>query len=130
MSFSIIIAEHNPLTNGHCYLIEQTKKMFPDDKIIVIMSGNFVQRGEPSILPKYIRASHTITAGADLVLELPVVFANSSAQDFAFGAIKIASHIKGAKRIVFGSESGDINQLIEIKNKLAKKRPCHYLYLY
>lgn len=133
MDYSIIIAEFNPLSNGHKFLIEQTRQLYPEDKIIVIMSGNWVQRGEPAITDKFSRAESAIELGVDLVIELPTLFSISSAEDFAFGAIKIASSIKSAKRIVFGSECGDINMIKEtaelfttqnldtqIKTKLAK----------
>lgn len=113
MDYSIIIAEFNPLSNGHKFLIEQTKQLYPEDKIIVIMSGNWVQRGEPAITDKFSRAESAIELGVDLVIELPTLFSISSAEDFAFGAIKIASSIKSAKRIVFGSECGDINMIKE-----------------
>lgn len=111
MNYSIIIAEFNPLSNGHKYIIEKTMEMFPLDPIIVIMSGNFVQRGEPAIINKFERANVATMLGASAVIELPTIFSISSAEDFAFGAVKIANSISGAKRIVFGSECGDISIL-------------------
>lgn len=113
-----IIAEFNPLTNGHNYIINETKKMFPNHKLLIIMSGDFVQRGEPSIINKETRANHAIQAGADVVIELPTAYATSSAEDFAFGAIKTLSSINGVTHLVFGSECGDINKLTEALNSL------------
>lgn len=122
MSYSIIIAEFNPLSNGHKYLIEQTKELFPLDKIVVVMSGNWVQRGEPAITDKYSRAQASLDVGADLVIELPTIYSISSAEDFAFGAIKIATTLKSAKRIVFGSECGDIKAIAETANLLISQK--------
>ena len=110
MKFSAIIAEFNPFTYGHEYIIKKAKEL-TNNKIICIMSGNFVQRGEPSILDKYTRATHAIKAGADIVIELPTIYALSSAPDFAFGAIKILNSIKDVEYLVFGSECGDIEKL-------------------
>lgn len=110
MEFSAIIAEYNPLTNGHLYHIQRTKKEL-GLPVICIMSGNFVQRGEASIMNKYTRAKHAILAGADLVIELPTVFALSNAIEFAFGAVRTLSSLGCVKYLSFGSESGDIETL-------------------
>ena len=121
MNYSIIIAEFNPLSNGHKFIIDKTKELFPDDKLIVVMSGNFVQRGEPAIIDKFTRAEVATSLGVDAVIELPTLFAISSAEDFALGAVKIASCILGAKRVVFGSECGDINKLKQTAQTLLEK---------
>lgn len=118
MGLSIIVAEFNPLTNGHKYLIDQTKKLFPENKIVVIMSGNFVQRGEPAIIEKSSRTEASISLGVDAVIELPAIFSLSSAEDFAYGAIKIASSFEAENTLIFGSECGDINLLNETEIKL------------
>lgn len=116
MQFSAIICEFNPLTNGHEYIIKKTKELgLP---LLCIMSGSFVQRGEVAILDKYTRAKHAIMAGADMVIELPTIFALSPAQDFAFGAIKILNDLGCIKNLVFGSENGDIKKLTELANYL------------
>lgn len=117
MDFSAIICEFNPITFGHIKLIEETKKRFKLP-IICIMSGNFVQRGEISIFNKYTRARHAIDAGADVVIELPTIYALSPASDFAYGAIKILSALGNVKHLVFGSECGDLDKLISAKDKL------------
>lgn len=119
MNYAAIIAEFNPLSNGHKYIIDETKKLFPNHKILVVMSGDFVQRGEPAILDKQTRAKHAICAGADVVIELPFSYATSSAEDFAYGAIKILNSINGVSHLVFGSECGDITQLFKAEQNLS-----------
>lgn len=116
MNIAVIIAEYNPLHNGHIYHIERTKQITDADAIAVIMSGNFVERGEPAILNKSIRAKHAIECGADIVIELPCLYATSAAKYFAEGAIRTAINIKGAKYLSFGSECGDINTLETLTN--------------
>ena len=105
MKYSLAVCEFNPLHNGHIKLIDEMKK--DGSYVILIMSGNFCQRGEPAVLDKYSRARHAIKAGADLVIELPVAFATSPAEIFAKGAIKLLSSIKGEKTLFFGAETGD-----------------------
>ena len=82
-----IIAEYNPFHLGHLKQIEHVKKVLGAEKIVVIMSGNFSQRGEATVLDKFTRAKHAVLAGADLVIELPTVFATANAEIFAKGAI-------------------------------------------
>ena len=78
-----IIAEYNPFHNGHQYQIEEIRRQTGADFVIAAMSGDFVQRGEPAIFDKYTRAHMALCGGADLVVELPALFATSSAEDFA-----------------------------------------------
>ncbi len=104
-----IIAEFNPFHSGHKYLIDSLKH--DNNAITVVMSGNFVQRGDTAILPKSIRAQMALKNGADLVLDLPTPFAMSTAQDFAFGAISILKNLGNIDAICFGSECGDIDAL-------------------
>lgn len=89
-----IISEYNPLHFGHLYHLEKSIEETKPDFKICIMSGNFVQRGEPSIVNKWERAKAALIAGFDLVIELPCIYAISSAENFANGAIKIANQIK------------------------------------
>lgn len=103
-----IISEFNPITNGHAHIISKAKES--GGFVVCVMSGNFVQRGEGAIFSKHTRARMAISAGADMVLELPVHFACSNAETFAFGAVKMLS-LLGAGKILFGSESGDIEKL-------------------
>ena len=108
-----IICEYNPLHNGHIRQIQAAKEQTGCDTLVCIMSGNFVQRGDGAVLDKYTRAVHAIKAGADVVVELPTVFAINSAQDFAFGAIKTLSAL-GCEYLHFGSECGDVAQLEKV----------------
>lgn len=116
MNIAVIIAEYNPLHNGHLYHIKKTREATNADAVAVIMSGNFVERGEPAILNKSIRARHAIECGADIVIELPCLYATSAAKYFAEGAIRTAMNIKGAKHLSFGSECGDIDTLKAISD--------------
>lgn len=111
MKTAVIIAEYNPLHNGHIYHIEETRRLSCADNIAVIMSGNFVQRGEAAVLDKYERAKHAIMCGADIVIELPCLYALSSAAYFADGAVRTAALIKNITHLSFGSESGNVNVL-------------------
>ena len=116
MKFTAIICEHNPLSLGHIKILTEAKKL--GNPIICIMSGNFVQRGEPAILDKYARTKHTIQAGADIVIELPTIFALSSAPDFAFGAVNILNSLNNVEYLLFGSECGNINELTNVAENL------------
>lgn len=102
-----IIAEFNPLHKGHEYLIKKAKEK---GAVACVISGNFVQRGDTAIAEKGIRAKAALKAGADLVIELPVLWSMSTAQNFALGGVS-ALYFAGCKRIMFGSESGDIKSL-------------------
>ena len=115
MKTAAIICEFNPLHNGHKKIINFAKTFA--DKVICIMSGNFVQRGTVAVANKYLRAEHAIRAGADLVVELPTGFALSSAENFAYGGVKIAS-LLNADYLVFGSECGDLEKLKACVTKL------------
>ncbi len=120
MKFTAIICEFNPLTKGHEYLIKEAKKQ-TNNPILCLMSGNFVQRGEPAISDKYTRAKHAIMCGADLVIELPTIYATASAPDFAYGAIKTLNAIPDVEYVFFGSECGDIEELKQQLNNNSPK---------
>ena len=113
-----LITEYNPFHNGHLYHLEESKKITNSDFTVVVMSGNYVQRGEPAIVDKWTRTKMALEAGADLVLELPVVYATSSAEFFAFGAISILHHSNITDCISFGSELGSIDLLSQIADFL------------
>ncbi|GBG95625.1 nucleotidyltransferase [Ligilactobacillus salitolerans] len=98
-----IIAEYNPFHNGHLYQLEQVKKRFPDDLIVIAMSGNFLQRGEPACLDKWSRARQALENGADLVLELPTLSCVQPADRFAFGGVSLLNTV-GADKLFFGAE--------------------------
>lgn len=108
-----IICEYNPFHNGHLYHLEETKKMFPDARIVLIMSGNFLQRGEASLLNKWDKTKIALKYGVDLVVELPFLYATQSADTFAYGAIYLLNELK-CDYLVFGSESNDITMLSEL----------------
>ena len=102
-----IIAEYNPFHNGHLYHIEKVEEMFPDSPIILVLGGNFTERGDISILDKWEKTTIAIKNGIDLVVELPFPFSCASADIFAKGSIDILNHL-GVTDLVFGSESDDI----------------------
>ena len=116
-----IICELNPLHNGHAYLINEAKKSFGADRVILIMSGDFTQRGTPAIVPKEVRTKMALTAGADVVIELPVCYATGSAEYFAFGAISICNTLNCVDAILFGSECGNIKLLQQIARILSSE---------
>lgn len=111
-----IISEYNPFHNGHKYHIQAAKEACGADHAVCIMSGSFVQRGEPAIYDKWSRARMAVMNGADLVIELPVVYACQPAEIFALGAVKILNSLGIVNYICFGSELGDTDVL----HKLAK----------
>ncbi len=113
-----IVAEYNPFHAGHQYHIEETRRRLGEDcAIVAAMSGNFVQRGECAITDKWTRARMALEGGADLVLELPTVWAASSAEHFAFGAVNILK-AAGTDVLSFGSESGDAVRLKQVSAAL------------
>lgn len=124
-----IIAEYNPFHNGHLYHMEQAKQLVSADAVVCVMSGNFIQRGEPAIVDKWSRAKMALACGADLVLELPVVYAMSSAEFFAFGGIKILDSLGIVDAVCFGSELGDIQKLNMIAEILVNEPEAYRLAL-
>ncbi len=109
MKFTVIIAEYNPLHNGHIYHLKKAREL--GNPIIVLMSGAFVQRGEPAILDKYKRAELAIHHGADAVFEIPSPFSFAPADKYAYGAFRMLEYIDGEITLSFGSESGDIDAI-------------------
>ncbi|MBR3868439.1 MAG: nucleotidyltransferase family protein [Clostridia bacterium] len=121
MQVTAVIAEYNPFHNGHKYHIEQTWKKTDNSFIMAIMSGNFVQRGEPALLDKRERARIALMNGADLVVELPVQWATASAERFARGAVYIAHQAGIVNNLSFGCEYDDIVILQQIARLLNDK---------
>ena len=113
-----IIAEYNPFHNGHLYHLENSKKVTGCDYSIAIISGNFTQRGSTSIINKWEKTKMALSNGIDLVIELPVIYSISSAENFADGAIKILNSLGIVDYLSFGSETSDINVLKNISNVL------------
>ncbi len=122
MKISALIAEFNPFHAGHRLLIDNMHR--ESDAVIAIMSGNFVQRGECSIYNKAERACATLYSGVDLVLELPSVFALSSAEGFARGGVKILDACNVIDTLWFGSECGDIQALTSLADILNEENPA------
>lgn len=120
MHIGAIICEYNPFHNGHFHQI-QTLKSFGCDGIIVLMSGNFVQRGEPSLFNKFTRAQAALFGGANLVLELPLPYSLSSAEGFGFGAVKILEQLGCVNTLCFGAECTDLSELWQIAGMLYQK---------
>lgn len=121
INISSIICEYNPLHNGHKYQIDLTRNLTKCEGLIAIMSGNFVQRGEPAIIDKWRRAEMALKNGVDLVIELPSAFALSSAEFFAHGAVSILNDLKIVNSICFGSEAGQIEPLMAIAEILTEE---------
>ena len=114
MKICACIAEYNPLHLGHLKHIEYIKNVLDAEKLIVIMSGNFTQRGEPAVLDKFTRAKQAVIAGADMVIELPTVFATGNAEVFAKGAINIINSLGVVDGLCFGVESGAREEYIAL----------------
>ncbi len=122
MKIGSIIAEFNPIHEGHRLLIEEMRK--ENDCVIIVMSGNFVQRGECAIFEKSERARAAVENGADLVIELPLLYALSSAEGFARGAVSILDGAGCVDELWFGSECGDIEIIKEVSNLLSEESDC------
>lgn len=121
-----IIAEYNPFHNGHLLHLAKSKEETGAEYSICIMSGNFVQRGNTSIVNKWVKTEMALRSGIDLVLELPTVYAISSAENFAEGAIKLLNSLKIVDTISFGSEHTNIDSLNRISSILYEE-PKQYL---
>lgn len=125
MNIAGIIAEYNPFHNGHLFHLNQAKKLCAADYVICVMSGHFLQRGEPAIFDKWSRAAMAIAAGADLVLELPFGFACRSAGIFARGGVELLESTKLVTHLCFGSEAGSVDRLSELAALLSQE-PARY----
>lgn len=108
-----IICEYNPFHNGHLYHINKVKEMFPNAPIILVLGGNFLERGEPSIINKWDKTKIALHYGVDLVIELPYPFATQSADLFAKGSVQILNYLQ-VEYLIFGSESNNVDKLIKM----------------
>lgn len=108
-----IIAEYNPFHEGHAYQIQKAKEQCGAEFAVVVMSGDFVQRGEPAIFDKYTRTKEALLGGADLIFELPVRFGLSSAGDFAMGGVLALNALPFVTHLCFGTETGDLTPLLQ-----------------
>lgn len=118
-----IVAEYNPFHLGHLYHMEEAKRLTGATHTVIVMSGNFVQRGEPAIVDKWTRAAMAVDNGADLVLELPTVFASSSAEYFGQGGISLLDSLKVVDCVAYGSETGSHETLREAAEILVGESP-------
>ena len=116
-----IVSEYNPLHSGHVYHIAASREKTGATHAVCVMSGNFVQRGEPAIVDKWARAKMALNSGIDLVIELPVVFACASAEIFARGAVRILNQTGIINYLCFGSEQGELETLKRIASVLAEE---------
>ena len=116
-----IVSEYNPFHNGHLHHLELSKQLTNTDFTVAVMSGNFVQRGDTSIVDKWTKAEMALKSGVDLVIELPVVYALSSAENFADGAIKILNSLGVVDYVSFGSEIGEISPLNDVASILYRE---------
>ena len=124
MKTAIIVAEYNPFHLGHAWQLQTVRQQLgPDCAIMIIMSGNFTQRGEPAVLDKWSRTRMALSGGADLVVELPFAYAAASAERFASGGVLLA-HASGLEgHLVFGSECGDLEPLAQLADLLLAETP-------
>ena len=118
-----LITEYNPFHNGHLYHLNTSKKITGATHTVAVMSGNFLQRGEPAIVHKWERAKMAVRSGVDLVIELPALYACSTAELFAYGAVSLLDSLGAVNYISFGSEIGDMNLLSKIADILAEPPP-------
>ncbi len=118
-----IIAEYNPFHNGHSYHIQNTKAQTGADFVVAVMTGNFTQRGNTSVINKWEKAKMALNGDADLVIELPTIYSVSSAENFANGAVKILNELGIVDTISFGMEADDISTLNNIANVLVNEPP-------
>jgi len=113
-----IIVEYNPFHNGHLYHLFKAKETTGADYVVAVMSGNFLQRGEPAIIDKWARTKMALNAGVDLIIELPFVFSTQDANGFAFGAVKLLDSLQIIDYLCFGCETDNLDTLYSISNFL------------
>ncbi|KDR95044.1 Predicted nucleotidyltransferase [Peptoclostridium litorale DSM 5388] len=114
-----LVTEYNPFHNGHLYHLEESKKISGATHTVAVMSGHFLQRGEPALFDKWTRAEMAVRSGVDLVVELPLVFSSQTAEIFAYGAVSVLDSMCCMDSLCFGSESGNIENLKLISSILA-----------
>lgn len=116
-----LIVEYNPLHNGHLHHFREARAATGADAAICVMSGHFLQRGEPAIIGKWARAEAALSMGADLVIELPVRYSSAPAEWFAYGAVCLLDRTRVVDTLCFGSESGDLYALSRLARELARE---------
>lgn len=123
-----LIVEYNPFHNGHAYHLQASKEAANADVVIAVMSGDFLQRGEPALTSKWSRTKMALLNGVDLVFELPYNFATQKAETFANGAVSILDAI-GCDTLCFGSESGDISSFFQTNDYLIEQKKPYDEYI-
>jgi predicted nucleotidyltransferase len=118
-----VIVEYNPFHNGHAYHLQAAKETAHADLAVAVMSGNFLQRGEPALVSKWYRTKMALLSGVDIVLELPYQFATQKAETFANGAVSVLDAI-GCHSLCFGSESGDISTFQQTVDYMDLHKDC------
>lgn len=121
MKVTGVVVEYNPMHNGHLYHLEQSRASTSADAVVAVMSGHFLQRGEPAIVNKWARTKMALQQGVDLVLELPAAYSAQSASLFAYGSIAVLDRLGVVDTVCFGSESGDIRPLQALSNILVEE---------
>lgn len=116
-----LITEYNPFHNGHLHHIKEARRVTGADAVIVVMSGDYVQRGVPAIMPKSLRAEMALKCGASAVFELPVCYATGSAEYFAMGAVSLLDSLGVVDSICFGSECNDLETLSHVADILVRE---------
>lgn len=124
-----IIAEYNPFHNGHQYQLQKARELFPDKKIIILMSGNYVQRGEPAIYNKYLRTQCALSSYADIIMELPLLFSCASAEHFAQASIQAFQKLGVIDTLCFGAETDNLPLLQEIAHLLVTEPDAYRTHL-
>lgn len=124
-----LIAEYNPFHNGHEFHIKKAKEITGADRVVVVMSGDYVQRGTPALMPMQLRAASALVSGADLILMLPVRYATSSAENFAYGAVAMLDQLGCVDALCFGSEAGSLHNLITIAEILVDEPKSYRAFL-
>lgn len=119
-----LIVEYNPFHNGHRYHLEQSLLASGSDAVVAVMSGHFLQRGEPAVMDKWSRTEAALRGGCDLVIELPVAYATQAAEWFSYGAVALLEATGVVDGFCFGTESGDLAPLMEAASVIAQEPPA------
>ncbi|TQQ84674.1 nucleotidyltransferase [Peptacetobacter hominis] len=122
MNITGVVVEYNPFHNGHLYHLKSSKEITDADAVVAVMSGNFVQRGEPALFDKFTRAEAAVKSGVDLVIELPSLYATQSAEIFSYGAAALLNSLSCINSICFGSEAGN-TEVLSASAKILSSEP-------
>jgi predicted nucleotidyltransferase len=129
MQVTGVIVEYNPMHNGHLYHLQESRRTTEADVLVAVMSGHFLQRGEPAVVNKWARTQMALLQGVDLVLELPVAYSTQSASLFAFGSVAVLNALGIVDALCFGSESGNLESLWALSSLMAEMPELLQIYL-